>query len=196
MIFCIPKKVVYKSCLHYLFTKFLFFVWQWVSEYFVFRSSHQKCSARKRVLRSFTKFRWKHLCQSLFFNKVAGLGPATLLKKRLWQWHRYLPVNFAKFLRTLFLQNTSGLLLLCIVTPSYVLLLCVPSSWEMSERKKTIWFWPRLSLVSFNMFSNKKSNSSLTLLVSCHLKSTESIFDIGSLFSQRYLFTVYENSKI
>ena len=26
----------------------------------------------------------KHLCQSLFFNKVAGLGPTTLLKKRLW----------------------------------------------------------------------------------------------------------------
>ena len=38
------------------------------------------------------------------FNKVAG-RPATLLKKRL--WHRYFPVNFAKFLRKLFLQNTS-----------------------------------------------------------------------------------------
>ena len=39
------------------------------------------------------------------FNKVAGLRPATLLKKRL--WYRC-PVKFAKFLRTLFLQNTSG----------------------------------------------------------------------------------------
>ena len=29
--------------------------------------------------------------------------PATLLKKRL--WHRYLPVNFAKFLKTLFLTE-------------------------------------------------------------------------------------------
>ena len=36
--------------------------------------------------------------------------PATLLKKRL--WHRCFPVNFAKFLRTPFLQNTSGRLLL------------------------------------------------------------------------------------
>ena len=36
--------------------------------------------------------------------------PATLLKKRL--WHRCAPVNFAKFLRTPFLQNTSGWLLL------------------------------------------------------------------------------------
>ena len=35
-------------------------------------------------------------CQSLFFNKVAGLRPATLLKKRL--WHRCFSVNFAKFL--------------------------------------------------------------------------------------------------
>ena len=31
---------------------------------------------------------------------------ATLLKKRL--WHRCFPVNVAKFLRTRFLQNTSG----------------------------------------------------------------------------------------
>ena len=28
----------------------------------------------KGVLRNFTKFTGKHLCQSLFFNKVAGLG--------------------------------------------------------------------------------------------------------------------------
>ena len=38
-----------------------------------YRGSHQKCSVRKGVLRNFTKFTGKHLCQSLFFNKVAGL---------------------------------------------------------------------------------------------------------------------------
>ena len=65
---------------------------------------------KKSVLRNFTKFTGKHLCQSFFFNKVAGLRPATLLKKRL--WHRCFPVNFVKFLRTPFLQNTSGRLLL------------------------------------------------------------------------------------
>ena len=74
------------------------------------RSSHQTCSIKKGVLRNFTKLSGKHLWQSLFFNKVAGLRPATLLKKRL--WHRYFPVNFVKFLRTAFLQNTSGRLLL------------------------------------------------------------------------------------
>ena len=64
------------------------------------RSSHQRCSVRKGVLRYFAKFTGKHLCQGLFFNKVAGLRPATLLKKRL--WHRCFPMNFAKFPRTPF----------------------------------------------------------------------------------------------
>ena len=63
-------------------------------------SSHQRCSVRKSVLRNFAKFTGKHLCQSLFFNKFAGLRPAPLLKKRLWV--RFFPVNFVKFVRTLF----------------------------------------------------------------------------------------------
>ena len=46
-----------------------------------FRSSHWACSVGKGVLRNFAKFTGKHLCQGLFFNKVAGLRPATLLKK-------------------------------------------------------------------------------------------------------------------
>ena len=80
------------------------------------RSSHQRCFVRKGVLRNFAKFTGRHLCQSFFlrleglFSKVAGLRPATLLKKRL--WHRCFRENFAKFLRTPFLQNTSGRLLL------------------------------------------------------------------------------------
>ena len=78
----------------------------------MFRSSHRRCSVKKGVLRNFAKFTGKHLCQRLFFNKVAG-RPATLLKKSL--WHRCFPVNFAKFLRTPFLQNTSGRLLLHVV---------------------------------------------------------------------------------
>ena len=55
------------------------------------------------VLKNFAKFTGKHLCQSLFFNKVTGLRPASLLKKRL--WHGCFPVKFGKYL---FLQNTSG----------------------------------------------------------------------------------------
>ena len=81
-----------------------------LQQVFQVRSSHQRCSTKKGVLRNFTKFTRKHLRQSLFFNKVAGLRPATLLKKRL--WHGCVPVKFVKFLRTPFLQNTSGGLLL------------------------------------------------------------------------------------
>ena len=65
---------------------------------------------KKGVLKNFVKLTGKHLCCSLFFNKAAGLRTTTLLRKRL--WHRCFPVNFAKFLRTPFLQNTSGHLLL------------------------------------------------------------------------------------
>ena len=44
-------------------------------------SSHKRCSVKKGVLRNFTKLTGKHLCLGLFFNKVTGLRPATLLKK-------------------------------------------------------------------------------------------------------------------
>ena len=38
-----------------------------------FRSSHPAVFCKKGVLRNFAKFTGKYLCQSLFFNKVAGL---------------------------------------------------------------------------------------------------------------------------
>ena len=65
------------------------------------RSSHRRCFIIKGALRNFAKFTGKHLRHSLFFNKVAGLRPATLLEKRL--WHRCFSVNFEKFLRTPFI---------------------------------------------------------------------------------------------
>ena len=65
-----------------------------------YRSSCPEVFCKKGVLKNFAKFTGKHLCQSLFFNKVAGLRPVTLLKKRL--WHRCFAMNFAKFLRTPF----------------------------------------------------------------------------------------------
>ena len=67
------------------------------------RSSHWRCSVKIGVLKNFPKSTGKCLCQSLL-NKVAGLRSATLLKKRL--WHRCFLMNFAKFLRTPFVQNT------------------------------------------------------------------------------------------
>ena len=34
----------------------------------------QRCSVKKGVLKNFAKITGKHLCQSLFYNKVAGLN--------------------------------------------------------------------------------------------------------------------------
>ena len=48
------------------------------------RSSRPEAFCKKGVLKNFTKLTGKHLRQSLFLKKVAGLRPATLLKKRLW----------------------------------------------------------------------------------------------------------------
>ena len=79
-----------------------------------YRSSHRRCSIKICVLENFAKFTGKHLCQSLFFNKVAGLRLATLFKKRL--WHRCFLVNFAIFLRTPSLPNTSEQVLLTLPT--------------------------------------------------------------------------------
>ena len=58
----------------------------------------QRCSVKKMFLEILQNSK-ENSCDRVFFlNKVAGLGPATLLKKRL--WHRCFPMNFAKFLRT------------------------------------------------------------------------------------------------
>ena len=38
---------------------------------------------KKGILVNFAKLTGKVLCQSIFFNKIASLRPATLLKKRL-----------------------------------------------------------------------------------------------------------------
>ena len=79
-----------------------------------FRSSHRRCSIVVGVLKKFVKFTGKHLWKSFFFHKVAGLRPATLLKRRL--WHRSFPVNPMKFSRIPFLlRNTSDRLLLFIL---------------------------------------------------------------------------------
>ena len=54
------------------------------------KRSRSEVFCKKGVLRDFTKFTGKHLCQSLFFGKVAGLR------------HRCFTVNFVKFLKTPF----------------------------------------------------------------------------------------------
>ena len=74
------------------------------------RSSHRRWFVKRGVFKNFAKFTGKHLRYSVFFNKVAGLLPSNLSKKRLWR--RCFPVNFAKFLRTPLLESTSKRLFL------------------------------------------------------------------------------------
>ena len=45
------------------------------------RTSRPEVFCKKIVLRNSVKFTGKHLSRSIFFNKVAGLSPATLLKR-------------------------------------------------------------------------------------------------------------------
>ena len=84
----------------------------------------------KKVLRNFAKITGKHLCQSLFFNKVAGLRLAALLKKRLLRSRFH--VIFAKFLRVpFFTEHLRWLLLhfmkiLIPVMPTPNSRLCLP----------------------------------------------------------------------
>ena len=73
-----------------------------------YRISHRGCSVKKGVLRNFAKVTRKHLRQRLISNKAARLE--FFFKNSL--WHKCFSVNFAKFLRTLLLQSTTGQLLL------------------------------------------------------------------------------------
>ena len=83
------------------------------------RTSRPEVFCKKGDLRNFAKFSRKHPCQSLFFSKVVGLRPATLLKIRL--WHRCFPVNFAKFLRTPLLTEHLRWLLMVVPLNLYSL---------------------------------------------------------------------------
>ena len=71
---------------------------------FSYRSSRPGMFCKKGALRNFAKFTGKHLCQSLFLNKVEKRDSGVFL----------FPANFAKFLRTPFLTEHLRWLLLFI----------------------------------------------------------------------------------
>ena len=48
----------------------------------ILKSSHERCSIEKGVLKNFANFTEKHLCWSLF-NKVAKLRACNIIRKRL-----------------------------------------------------------------------------------------------------------------
>ena len=101
---------------------------KWIKYLLVFRRSRPDVFCKKGVLRNFAKFIGKHLCRSLYFNKVAD---PTLLKQRL--WHRYFPVTFAQFLRKPFLtEHLRWLLLYMIILVTLLLILKICLSVEIN----------------------------------------------------------------
>ena len=86
---------------------------------------------KKRCSQKFCKIHRKTpVAESLFYKSCTS---ATLLKKRL--GHKCFPVNFAKFLKTPFWRNTSGLLLLLIRRRSQ-------SSWKWYVTWTDLEIWP------------------------------------------------------
>ena len=75
------------------------------------RSSRPEVYCRKNAFLKISQNSQENTCaRDSFFNKVAGLRPAILLKKSL--YHRCFPVNFAKFLRApFFIEQLRWLLL-------------------------------------------------------------------------------------
>ena len=95
------KKLTYGMLVHSpqtTFHRIIIYKFVWI---YLGRSSCPEVFCKKDVLRNIAKLTGKHLCQSLFFDKVAGLRLLFVLKKRLWYWCS--PVNFVQNI-----QNTSG----------------------------------------------------------------------------------------
>ena len=94
----------------------IFYWWE------TYRSSHPQVFCEKGVLGNFTKFIGKHLCQSLFFNKVACLRPqaCNFIKKQALA-QVFFSVNFVKFLSTPFLTEHLWWLLLHIRSQCWIL---------------------------------------------------------------------------
>ena len=93
------------------------------------RCSCPEVFCKKGGCRNFAKFIGKQLYQSLLFNKLQAWQACNFIKTEI--WHRCFPVYFAKFLRTTFLQNTSGRLNLfknntfCNRTPPVPFCFCI-----------------------------------------------------------------------
>ena len=113
--------------------------------------------------------------QSLFFNKVAGLRPATLLKRILWHW--CFSVNFAKSLRTLFLKVHLRWLLLAV---SYIYdNLC------FNTRVNFLIFLQHSNISNTALFANDTNSHSVVIKQLFSLKNEE--LD-KMYYSHRFIF--------
>ena len=94
--------------------------------------------SKKRVLKKFHKIHLKTPMLESYFSRVSGLRAATLLKKRF--QHRCFQVNFMKFLRTPFLQNTS---VICLTVSFHKEVLYICSNLLLLEK------WTKFTILPF-----------------------------------------------
>ena len=72
-----------------------------------FKSSHRRCSAKKRALKNLSNFTGKHLCWCHFLIKLQASGPATFLK---WDSNTCVsPVKFVKLVQKKYFWNSASL---------------------------------------------------------------------------------------
>ena len=129
---------------------------------------------KKGVLRNFSKFTGKHLCRSLFFNKVAGLRPATLLKKKL--LHRCFPANVGKFLRTSFLIEHPRWLLLSVGKTKTVKL---KPLYKLIYWIQMYFLYSQIKVVKENSSSKQRKHLKKT---GCNLKISKNVFLLQEFF--------------
>ena len=98
---------------------------------------------KKGVLKKFHKIHLKTPVLESYFNSISCLRVVTILKKRL--QHRCFQVNFMKFLRTPFLQNTS---VICLTVSFHKEVLYICSNLLLLEK------WTKLTILLSFHFAN------------------------------------------
>ena len=94
------RHIFFLTCGFRLAKKLVILLWKYLKND---RSSHIRCSIKKVVLENYPKLTGKHLCQSLFFNKVAFAACNFIKKETL---ALLFSCKFHQILRTPF-YNTS-----------------------------------------------------------------------------------------
>ena len=82
----------------------------------LFRSSHQRCSVKKGVLKNVANFTGMHLCWSLFLITLQIFRPVTLLKR----YSNTDSMKFVKFLKTPLLKDICNRLLLFVLSQNTI----------------------------------------------------------------------------
>ena len=127
-----------------------------------YRSRRPEVFCQKAVLKNFVKFSGKHLCQSFFFNKVAGLRPASLLKKRL-LYRCLFSCEFCEIFKNNIFYRTP--LVGYEKLPKSIFWLFLDSNWKVSKISKIF-----KEFLFFNVFTNSSLTIALRFNNTCFKK--------------------------